>query len=95
MEAVQKVADCGVSCPSLSDGNKLTGFDQGRLWAILNENPSISSRQALKMPAETDNAFKNVSIRHINRLRCSWGLNRAKGRPRGKRVVEKAESNKA
>jgi len=51
------------------------------LWQLLNDDPNCLSRLVLHVLAETPVQI-SVTLRHINRLRKAWGLNRGKGRPR-------------
>lgn len=71
------------SCPSFESGKKIKDHQQEYLWRIFKGHPTYSSRQALTMLVERGIVL-SVSIRHVNRLRVKWGLNRKKGRPLGK-----------
>jgi len=51
------------------------------LWQCLNDDPTCPSRLVLHALAETQVQIA-VTLRHINRWRKAWGLNRGKGRPR-------------
>jgi hypothetical protein len=54
--------------------------EQALLWNLLHEDPSIPSRVLLDKVAQMQRPIA-VSIRHLNRWRVTWGLNRGKGRP--------------
>jgi len=67
--------------PSFCAGRKLGEVEQAFLWALLREDPACPS------PVLLDKAMRQhipiaVSLRHLNRWRAQWRLNRHKGRPR-------------
>lgn len=62
-------------------GRKVTATHKARLRQLLTEDPNCPSRLVLHSIAETQGQI-SVTLRHINRLRKAWGLNRGKGRPR-------------
>jgi hypothetical protein len=66
--------------PSFCAGRKLDEVAQALLWTLLHENPSSPSRVLLDQVAQRQRPIA-VSIRHLNRWRVTWGLNRGKGRP--------------
>ena len=61
------------------------------LWQLLNDDPNCPSRLVLHALADTQVQI-SVTLRHINRLRKAWGLNRGKGRPRRADAQKKSES---
>ena len=67
--------------PDLCAGRKVTETPKALLWQVLNDDPTCPSRMVLHTIAETQGQIA-VTLRHINRLRKAWGLNRGKGRPR-------------
>jgi len=67
--------------PPFDAGRKLGEIDKALLWTWLNEAPECPSRVLLGQVAERQ-ALVSVSVRHLNRLRVKWTLNRRKGRPR-------------
>jgi hypothetical protein len=67
--------------PALCAGSKVTETHKALLWQLLNDDPHCPSRLVLQAIAETQGQLA-VTLRHINRLRKAWGLNRGKGRPR-------------
>jgi len=67
--------------PDFSAGRKLSEMEQALLWSVLQEEPGCPSRLLLHKIAER-HLVLTVSLRHVNRWRLSWGLNRGKGRPR-------------
>src|SRR5215510_2141494 len=75
----QRNLDEGAS-PSFCAGRKLDEVAQALLWTLLHENPSSPSRVLLDQVAQRQRPIA-VSIRHLNRWRVTWGLNRGKGRP--------------
>ncbi len=75
----QRTLDEG-SSPSFYAGRKLGEGEQALLWSLLHEDPSSPSRVLLDKVAQTQRPIA-VSIRHLNRWRATWGLNRGKGRP--------------
>jgi len=62
-------------------GRKLSEIDKTRLWKLLKEDPACPSRELLAKVAQRQGLVP-VSVRHLNRLRVQWTLNRPKGRPR-------------
>jgi hypothetical protein len=67
--------------PDFSAGRKLSEMEQALLWSVLQEEPECPSRVLLDKAAERQIVI-TVSLRHVNRWRLTWGLNRGKGRPR-------------
>ena len=67
--------------PEFCAGRKVTDTHKALLWQFLNADPTCPSRAVLHAIAETPVQI-SVTLRHINRLRKAWGLNRGKGRPR-------------
>ena len=67
--------------PDLCTGRKVTETHKALLWKLLNDDPTCPSRLVLHAIAETPEQIA-VTLRHINRLRKAWGLNRGQGRPR-------------
>ena len=75
--------------PAFCAGRKVTEIDKALLWQLLNDDPTCPSRIVLHTIAETQGQIA-VTLRHINRLRQAWGLNRGKGRPRRANVQKKS-----
>jgi len=69
------------SDPSFAGGRKLTEVQQAQLWVRINEEPAQPSSHVVRHLAEAGSPV-SCGIRHLNRLRVAWGLNRGKGRPR-------------
>jgi hypothetical protein len=69
------------SRPPFEAGRKLSEIDKAILWKLLNEDPECPSRKLLAKVAQRQGLVP-VSVRHLNRLRVQWTLNRSKGRPR-------------
>ena len=67
--------------PAFSAGRKLSEVEQALLWSLLQEDPACPSRVLLAKAAHRQRLIA-VSLRHVNRWRATWGLNRGKGRPR-------------
>ena len=67
--------------PAFSAGRKLSEVEQALLWSLLQEDPACPSRVLLAKAAHRQ-VLIAVSLRHVNRWRATWGLNRGKGRPR-------------
>jgi hypothetical protein len=67
--------------PELCAGRKVSETHKALLWQFLNDAPTCPSRRVLQAIAEAQVQIA-VTLRHINRLRKVWGLNRGKGRPR-------------
>jgi hypothetical protein len=76
----QRTLDEGAS-PSFCAGRKLGDVEKALLWTLLHEDPECPSHVLLNKVAQTQAPIP-VSIRHLNRLRVTWQLNRRKGRPR-------------
>jgi hypothetical protein len=62
-------------------GSKVTATHKALLWRVLHDDPTCPSRLVRHTIAETQGQMA-VTLRHINRLRKTWGLHRGKGRPR-------------
>ena len=69
------------SRPVFYTGRKLSEVEQALLWSLLQEEPRCPSRVLLDKVAKRQIPLA-VSLRHVNRWRDTWGLNRGKGRPR-------------
>ena len=69
------------ACPAFYAGRKRSEVEQALLWAVLHEDPECPSRVLLDKIARRQILIA-VSLRHVNRWRVTWGLNRRKGRPR-------------
>jgi hypothetical protein len=68
------------SSPSFRAGRKLGEMEQALLWTLLREEPQCPSRVLLGKIAQRQIPIV-VSLRHLNRWRATWQLNRRKGRP--------------
>ncbi len=68
-------------CPVFCDGKKLTGIQQAVLWSVFIKEPDRPTGQVLTELGEEAEPLC-ISVRHVNRLRAAWGLQRGKGRPR-------------
>jgi hypothetical protein len=69
------------SSPSFCAGRKLGDVEQALLWTLLQEDPACPTRVLLDKVAQRQRPLA-VSVRHLNRWRAQWQLNRRKGRPR-------------
>ena len=69
------------SSPPPCAGRKLGRVEKSLLWIWLHEDPQCPSRMILDKAAQAQVPMP-VSLRHLNRLRARWGLNRHPGRPR-------------
>jgi hypothetical protein len=67
--------------PHFCAGRKLSDIDKALLWQILHDDPECPTRALLDTVAHMQRALA-VRVRHLNRWRATWGLNRRKGRPR-------------
>src|SRR6267142_6684050 len=67
--------------PDFYAGRKLGEMEQALLLSLLQAEPECPSRVLLDKAAERQIVI-TVSLRHVNRWRLTWGLNRGKGRPR-------------
>jgi hypothetical protein len=67
--------------PAFYAGRKLSEVAQALLWTLLQADPECPSRVLLDQVAQRQLPLA-VSIRHVNRWRATWRLNRHKGRPR-------------
>lgn len=77
--------------PALWAGRKVAETHQALLWQCLHDDPTCPSRLVLDALAETQVQIA-ATLRHINRLRKAWGLNRGKGRPRRAGAQKKSAS---
>src|SRR5215471_18369390 len=66
--------------PAFETGRKLGIVEMALMWKVLHEDPQCPSRVVLKKVAQRQVPMA-VSVRHLNRLRVKWNLNRRKGRP--------------
>ncbi len=66
--------------PPFEAGRKLGAVAIALVWQVLHEDPKCPSRVVLDKVAQRQVAIA-VSVRHLNRLRVKWKLNRSKGRP--------------
>ncbi len=67
--------------PSFCAGRQLGEVEQALLWTLLHDDPQCPSRVLLDKVAQNQRPIA-VSIRHLNRWRAAWQINRRKGRPR-------------
>src|SRR4030095_7883527 len=65
----------------LEAGRKLGAVELGVVWQVVHENPQCPSRVVRDQVIQRQ-VTMNVSVRHLNRLRAKWKLNRPKGPPR-------------
>ena len=68
------------SSPTFYDARKLDAVQKAWLWQLLQDDPSCPSRVVLQTAASRHQLI-SISVRHLNRLRRKWGVNRPKGRP--------------
>ena len=68
------------SRPSFEAGRKLGVVEMALVWKVLHEEPQCPSCVVLDKVAQSQVPIA-VSVRHLNRLRAKWHLNRRKGRP--------------
>ena len=66
--------------PAVETGRKLGIVEMALMWKVLHEDPQCPSRVVLEKVAQRQVEMA-VSVRHLNRLRVKWNLNRRKGRP--------------
>ena len=66
--------------PDFYAGRKLGEIEQALLWSLLQAEPECPSRVLLDKAAQRQIVIA-VSLRHVNRWRAAWGLNRRQGRP--------------
>ncbi len=76
------------SCSREDEALTFTAPYQVHLWTAFQEDPYCPSRQVVQAFAIRGIALP-ISLRHVNRLRATWGLNRGKGRPRRSSVDDK------
>jgi hypothetical protein len=67
--------------PAFYAGRKLGEVEQALLWTLLHEDPACPSRRLFDKVAQRQIPMA-VSLRHVNRWRATWRLNRRRGRPR-------------
>ena len=67
--------------PSCCAGRQLGEVEQALLWPLLHDDPQCPSRVFLDKVAHNQRPIA-VSIRHRNRWRAAWQINRRKGHPR-------------
>ncbi len=69
------------SSPVFGAGRKLGEEAKALLWQWLQGDPECPSRELQAKLAQARPGV-SVSLRHLNRVRAQWQLNRCKGRPR-------------
>lgn len=69
------------SCPEIFCCRKLTVIQLTLLREAFQRDPDCPTIMVLEKLVEKYQEEVTVSIRHINRLRVNWGVNRQKGRP--------------
>jgi hypothetical protein len=79
------------SCPEIFSGRKLTVIQMTLLRKVFQEEPESPTVTVLTRIEHEYQESVRVSIRHINRLRVRWGVNRKKGRP-GRECGERLSS---
>lgn len=79
--ALRKPTLMEASSLPLEAGRKLGAVELAVVWQVLHENPQCPSRVVRDKVGQRQGTM-NVSVRHLNRLRAKWKLNRPKGRPR-------------
>src|SRR5437764_13729734 len=68
------------SRPPFEAGRKLGAVAMALVWQLLHEHRECPSRVVLDKVTQRQVPMA-VSVRHLNRLRAKWKLNRRKGRP--------------
>ena len=68
------------SSPPFEAGRKLGVVEMALVWQVLHEEPPCPSRVVCEKVAQR-HVLIAVRVRHLNRLRVKWALNRRKGRP--------------
>jgi hypothetical protein len=69
------------SSPAFYAGRKLGEKEKALLWQWLQDDPECASRELQAKLAQAQPAVSE-SLRHLNRLRTQWRLNRSKDRAR-------------
>ncbi len=82
------------SRPPLEAGRKLGAVAMALVWQVLHEDPECPSRVVLDKVAQRQVPMA-VSVRHLNRLRAKWKLNRRKGRPSHTALIRPVCAGKA
>jgi hypothetical protein len=84
-EGMQEIqhTESGNCCPAFCDGKKRTRIQQAVLWRWFMQAPARPTRQVLTQLAGEGESC-SVSVRHVNRRRAAWGVQRGKGRPHGR-----------
>jgi len=81
----------GFISPSFVEGYKLRASQKFILWFILKSDPRISRVELLKrfssIQGESGSEELSVSVRHLNRIRLSWGFPGVRGRPKKSQSV--------
>jgi len=62
------------------DGSKISSVQQISIYKIVEQNPECPTRLVIENYAIVEKNF-DITVRHVNRLRRSWGLSRKRGRP--------------
>lgn len=73
--------------PDLTRGRSLDAIKTALLWELCSEDTNRTSHEVLSLARQKSGDFA-LSVRHLNRLRKAWSLNRPKGRPNRKKSHE-------
>jgi len=76
---------------TLLDGHRFSQNQQKTILEILQVNPDISSTTLIEKMKTMGDPL-SITDRHLNRVRSFWGLNRSKGRPKGKKEPKKKQT---
>lgn len=72
--------------PVFKNGRKISKEQQYILWEHASQHPECTS-SAILQTIKAEHGNFNITTRHVNRLRQEWGLNRKKGRPSNRRLL--------
>ena len=65
--------------PIFYSGYKIPQSKKSDLWQLMKSNPDIPTSALLKLISFEKKQI--ITVRHLNRIRASWGFSRKPGRP--------------
>ncbi len=80
MDSKQYAATTEAAPEIFCEGFKISSAQQMSLYQIVFKEPECPTRCVITKFAREDRNF-DLTVRHVNRLRSSWGLSRKRGRP--------------
>ncbi len=93
MHAKQNSALAKSFATQFSSGRKIAVIQKMQMYKILKDDQDCPTRVLMERVTEIGRPV-NLTVRHMNRLRLQWGVNRKKGRPCKTEPVRGSNQNK-